>query len=282
MIELCGKAVADAHKAVLSERLAELQAKGIVLSLGILLVGDGKAAQMYARFMEKTAKNAGFGVELEHLAADASEDEVLAVIDRWNRANQIYGVLPLMPMPAHIDREKVIERLDPVKDIDGLTSRNIGLVSAGKDGFWPCTPRACMAILDYYKIPLAGKNVVVVGRSQVVGKPVALLLLEKQATVTICHSKTVDLKVHLQRADVVVAAAGRTHMITGDMLKPGATVIDVGINDLEGQTVGDVEYASAVEVAGAVTPVPGGVGSVTTVMLLENIYEAYYARNVDC
>lgn len=282
MIELRGKAVADAHKAVLSERLAELQAKGIVLSLGILLVGDGKAAQMYARFMEKTAKNAGFGVELEHLAADASEDEVLAVIDRWNRANQIYGVLPLMPMPAHIDREKVIERLDPVKDIDGLTSRNIGLVSAGKGSFWPCTPRACMAILDYYKIPLAGKNVVVVGRSQVVGKPVALLLLEKQATVTICHSKTVDLKVHLQRADVVVAAAGRAHMITGDMLKPGATVIDVGINDLEGQTVGDVEYASAVEVAGAVTPVPGGVGSVTTVMLLENIYEAYYARNVDC
>ena len=282
MIELRGKAVADAHKAVLSERLAELQAKGIVLSLGILLVGDDKAAQMYARFMEKTAKNAGFGVELEHLAADASEDEVLAVIDRWNRANQIYGVLPLMPMPAHIDREKVIERLDPATDIAGLTSRNIGLVSAGKGGFWPCTPRACMAILDYYKIPLAGKNVVVVGRSQVVGKPVALLLLEKQATVTICHSKTVDLKVHLQRADVVVAAAGRAHMITGDMLKPGATVIDVGINDLEGQTVGDVEYASAVEVAGAVTPVPGGVGSVTTVMLLENIYEAYYARNVDC
>lgn len=281
MIELRGKAVADAHKAVLSERLTELQAKGVVLSLGILLVGDDKAAQMYARFMEKTAKNAGFGVELEHLPADASQEEVLAVIERWNQAEHIYGVLPLMPMPPQIDRDAVIESLDPAKDIDGLTARNIGLASSGKGGFWPCTPRACMAILEYYKIPLAGKNVVVVGRSQVVGKPVALLLLEKHATVTLCHSKTADLAAHLKQADIVVAAVGRAHVINGDMLKPGATVIDVGINDLDGQTVGDVDYASAVEVAGAVTPVPGGVGSVTTTMLLENIYEAYHARNVN-
>lgn len=138
-----------------------------------------------------------------------------------------------------------------------------------------------MAILEHYKIPLAGKHVVVVGRSQVVGKPVALLLLEQHATVTLCHSKTTNLEEHLKQADVVVAAVGRAHVITGDMLKPGATVIDVGINDLDGKTVGDVEYASAIEVAGAVTPVPGGVGSVTTTMLLENIYEAYHARNVN-
>lgn len=281
MIELRGKAVADAHKAVLSERLAELQAKGIVLGLGILLVGDDKAAQMYARFMEKTAKSAGFGVEVAHLSADASQAEVLAVVKRWNEDDRIYGVLPLMPMPPQVDPDVIIESLDPSKDIDGLTARNIGLASSGKGGFWPCTPLACMAILEHYKIPLAGKHVVVVGRSQVVGKPVALLLLEQHATVTLCHSKTTNLEEHLKQADVVVAAVGRAHVITGDMLKPGATVIDVGINDLDGKTVGDVEYASAIEVAGAVTPVPGGVGSVTTTMLLENIYEAYHARNVN-
>ena len=281
MIELRGKAVADAHKAVLSERLAELQAKGIVLGLGILLVGDDKAAQMYARFMEKTAKSAGFGVEVAHLSADASQAEVLAVVKRWNEDDRIYGVLPLMPMPPQVDPDVIIESLDPGKDIDGLTARNIGLASSGKGGFWPCTPLACMAILEHYKIPLAGKHVVVVGRSQVVGKPVALLLLDQHATVTLCHSKTTNLEEHLKQADVVVAAVGRAHVITGDMLKPGATVIDVGINDLDGKTVGDVEYASAIEVAGAVTPVPGGVGSVTTTMLLENIYEAYHARNVN-
>lgn len=282
MMELRGKAVADAHKAVLNERLVALEAKGIVLTLGILLVGDDKAAQMYAHFMEKTAKNAGFAVDLVHLPTTATFEEVVAVIDRWNESDTVYGVLPLMPMPPQIDREALIERLSPEKDIDGLTSKNIGLASSGKGGFWPCTPRACMAILEHYHIPLAGKEVVVVGRSQVVGKPVALLLLEQHATVTLCHSKTADLKAHLQRADIVIAAVGRAHVITGDMLKPGAVVIDVGINDLDGKTVGDVDYESALPVVSAITPVPGGVGSVTTTMLLENIYEAYHARNVDC
>jgi len=281
-MELRGKAVADAHKAVLNERLVALEAKGVVLTLGILLVGDDKAAQMYAHFMEKTAKNAGFGVDLAHLPATASFEEVVAVIDRWNQSDAVYGVLPLMPMPPQIDRDALIERLSPEKDIDGLTSKNIGLASAGKGGFWPCTPRACMAILEHYNIPLAGKEVVVVGRSQVVGKPVALLLLEKHATVTLCHSKTADLEAHLKRADIVIAAVGRAHVITGDMLKEGAVVIDVGINDLDGKTVGDVDYESALPVVSAITPVPGGVGSVTTTMLLENIYEAYHARNVDC
>lgn len=282
MMELRGKAVADAHKAVLNERLVALESKGTVLTLGILLVGDDKAAQMYAHFMEKTAKSAGFAVDLAHLPASASFDEVAQVIERWNKTDTVYGVLPLMPMPPQIDRDALIERLAPEKDIDGLTSKNIGLASAGKGGFWPCTPRACMAILEHYRIPLAGKEVVVVGRSQVVGKPVALLLLEKHATVTLCHSKTADLTAHLKRADIVIAAVGRAHVITGDMLKKGAVVIDVGINDLDGKTVGDVDYESALPVVDAITPVPGGVGSVTTTMLLENIYEAYHARNVDC
>ncbi|MDY3973218.1 bifunctional 5,10-methylenetetrahydrofolate dehydrogenase/5,10-methenyltetrahydrofolate cyclohydrolase [uncultured Veillonella sp.] len=282
MLELRGKVVADAHKAKLNEKLEALKAQGIVLTLGILLVGDDKAAQMYAHFMEKTAKAAGFGVELAHLPATASFDEVAAVVTDWNKADHVYGVLPLMPMPAHIDKEAILDLLVPEKDIDGLTSNNIGLVVSGKGGFWPCTPRACMAILDHYEIPLHGKDVVVVGRSQVIGKPIALMLLERQATVTICHSKTVDLGEKLRRADIVIAAAGRAHMIDGSMLKPEAVVIDVGINDLDGKTVGDVNYESAAAVASAITPVPGGVGSVTTTMLLENIYEAYHARNVDC
>lgn len=282
MLELRGKAVADAHKAILNEKLAALKEKGIVLTLGILLVGDDKAAQMYAHFMEKTAKSAGFDVELAHLPETASFEDVAAVVKRWNEADHVYGVLPLMPMPKQIDREALLDMLSPAKDIDGLTASNVGLVMCGKGGFWPCTPRACMAILDHYDIPIHGKDVVVVGRSRVIGKPIALMLLERQATVTICHSKTVDLGDKLRRADIVIAAAGRAHMIDGSMLKPGAVVIDVGINELDGKTVGDVDYESAAAVASAITPVPGGVGSVTTTMLLENIYEAYHARNVDC
>ena len=184
-----------------------------------------------------------------------------------------------MPMPKHIDSDAVIGALDPAKDIDGLTTYNIGLVSSGKGGYVPCTPKACMAIIDHYGIELAGKKVVVLGRSQVVGKPVALLALERNATVTICHSRTQDLEGELAQADVVIAAVGKAHMVHGSMLKEGCVVIDVGINDLEGQTVGDVDFASASAVASAITPVPGGVGSVTTTMMLEGLYEAYYARN---
>ena len=184
-----------------------------------------------------------------------------------------------MPMPKHIDTEAVIGALDPAKDIDGLTTYNIGLVSSGKGGYVPCTPKACMAIIDHYGIDLASKKVVVLGRSQVVGKPVALLALDRNATVTICHSKTQNLEAELAQADVVIAAVGKAHMVHGSMLKPGCVVIDVGINDLEGQTVGDVEFESAKTVASAITPVPGGVGSVTTTMMLEGLYEAYHARN---
>ena len=213
------------------------------------------------------------------LLETATQEEVEAVIHRFNTDERIYGVLPLMPMPKHIDSEAVIGALDPAKDIDGLNTYNIGLVSSGKGGYVPCTPKACMAIIDHYGIELAGKKVVVLGRSQVVGKPVALLALERNATVTICHSRTQNLAAELAQADVVIAAVGKAHMVHGSMLKEGCVVIDVGINELEGQTVGDVDFGSASEVASAITPVPGGVGSVTTTMMLEGLYEAYYARN---
>ena len=279
MIELLGKPVAQAHKAVLQENMQPLLAQGITITLGILLVGDDSAAHMYATFMEKVAKGANFGTKLVQLPETATQEEVEVVIQEFNEDAAIYGVLPLMPMPKHIDTEAVIGALDPVKDIDGLTTYNIGLVSSGKGGYVPCTPKACMAIIDHYGIDLAGKKVVVLGRSQVVGKPVALLALDRNATVTICHSKTQNLEAELAQADVVIAAVGKAHMVHGSMLKPGCVVIDVGINDLEGQTVGDVDFDSAKTVACAITPVPGGVGSVTTTMMLEGLYEAYHARN---
>lgn len=279
MIELLGKPVAQARKAVLQEKMQALVDQGITITLGILLVGDDSAAKMYATFMEKVAKGANFSTELVELPETASQAEVEAVIHRFNADERIYGVLPLMPMPAHIDSEAVIGALDSRKDIDGLTTYNIGLVSSGKGGYVPCTPKACMAIVDHYGISLSGKKVVVLGRSQVVGKPVALLALERNATVTICHSKTLNLAAELAQADVVIAAVGKAHMVHGSMLKEGCIVIDVGINELEGQTVGDVDFSSASEVASAITPVPGGVGSVTTTMMLEGLYEAYYARN---
>ena len=279
MIELLGKPVAQAHKAVLQENMQPLLAQGVTITLGILLVGDDSAAHMYATFMEKVAKGANFDTKLVQLPETATQEEVEAVIREFNEDATIYGVLPLMPMPKHIDTEAVIGVLDPAKDIDGLTTYNIGLVSSGKGGYVPCTPKACMAIIDHYGIDLAGKKVVVLGRSQVVGKPVALLALDRNATVTICHSKTQNLEAELAQADVIIAAVGKAHMVHGSMLKPGCVVIDVGINDLEGQTVGDVDFDSAKTVASAITPVPGGVGSVTTTMMLEGLYEAYHARN---
>ena len=279
MIELLGKPVAQAHKAVLQENMQPLLAQGVTITLGILLVGDDSAAHMYATFMEKVAKGANFGTKLVQLPETATQEEVEVVIQEFNEDAAIYGVLPLMPMPKHIDTEAVIGALDPAKDIDGLTTYNIGLVSSGKGGYVPCTPKACMAIIEHYGIDLAGKKVVVLGRSQVVGKPVALLALDRNATVTICHSKTQNLEAELAQADVVIAAVGKAHMVHGSMLKPGCVVIDVGINDLEGQTVGDVDFDSAKTVASAITPVPGGVGSVTTTMMLEGLYEAYHARN---
>lgn len=282
MIELLGKPVAQARKTVLQEKMQVLVNQGVTITLGILLVGNDSAAKMYATFMEKVAKGANFDTELVELPETATQEEVEAVIHRFNTDESIYGVLPLMPMSKHIDSEAIIGTLDPAKDIDGLTTYNIGLVSSGKGGYVPCTPKACMAIVDHYGIELSGKKVVVLGRSQVVGKPVALLALERNATVTICHSKTQNLEAELAQADVVIAAVGKAHMVHGSMLKEGCVVIDVGINDLEGQTVGDVDFASASKVASAITPVPGGVGSVTTTMMLEGLYEAYYARNGHC
>ncbi len=276
-MELKGKAVADFYKEKINKTVRELAAQGSTIGLGILLVGEDKAAAMYGKFMERKACEAGFQVEVKQLSQDATQAEVETAVRELNESKAIHGILPLMPMPKHIDTEAIIESISPEKDIDGLTIKNIGLFNAGKGGFVPCTPRACLAILDYYKIPIEGKKVVVVGRSAVVGKPVAQLLLNRHATVSICHSRSLELADEVRTADIVIATAGKAHLITGEMIKPGAVVIDVGINELDGQTVGDVDFESAVKVAGAITPVPGGVGVVTTTMLLEALCEAHHA-----
>lgn len=278
---LDGKVVADTRKETLMHRIGQLAQDGITLTMAVLLVGDDHGAKMYAKFMEKVALKAGFGFVLRTLPETAGHQEVEAVLDELNQDDSIHGILPLMPMPKQVDTELLIEHLEPAKDIDGLTTQNIGLVSAGKGGFAPCTAKACMAILEHYQIPVEGKHVVVIGRSQVIGKPVALLTLAAHGTVTICHSRTRELASLVRQGDIVIAAAGRAHMITGNMIKPGAVVIDVGINELNGRTVGDVDYESLQSVASAATPVPGGVGSVTTTMMLEAVYEAYHARNVN-
>lgn len=275
MLELRGKAVADAHKTILQEKMTSI-GEGVI-TMAVLLVGDDHGANMYADFMEKTAKNFGYGFVRKQLPATATNEEVFAALTDLNNDGAVHGILPLMPMPKHVDTEVLIDALNPKKDIDGLTTHNIGLVTAGKGGFAPCTAKACIAILDHYGIPLEGKHVVVIGRSQVIGKPVALMALERHATVSICHSRTADLASHVREADIVIAAAGRAHMITDNMVKSGAVVIDVGINELDGKTVGDVDYAAVSKVASAITPVPGGVGSVTTTMMLEAVFEAYHA-----
>ena len=257
MIELRGKAVADAHKAILQEKVAAVGDS--VITMAVLLVGEDHGAHMYATFMEKTAKNFGYGFVLKQLPETATQDEVVAALHELNTDASIHGILPLMPMPKHIDTETLIDMLDP------------------KKGFAPCTAKACIAILNHYNIPLEGKHVVVVGRSQVIGKPVALMALAAHGTVTMCHSRTSDLVEQVKRGDIIIAAAGRAHMITANMIKPGAVVIDVGINELDGKTVGDVDYDAVKDIASAITPVPGGVGSVTTTMMLEAVYEAYHA-----
>lgn len=271
---LNGKETAAALKETLTARLAQLRSKGIHPKLAILLAGSSKPSAMYAAFMQKIAAGYDIPVELVREGDGVTEEELIADIHRLNEEKAITGILMMMPLPAGIDENRIIEEIAPDKDIDGLTTANMGRLAAGKDGLFPCTPRACMAILDHYNISVDGKRAVVIGRSSVVGGPVAQLLQRRNATVTVCHSHTKHLEELTREADILVAALGRPGTVTADMVKPGAVVIDVGINRVEGKTVGDVAYEEVKPVAGAITPVPGGVGSVTTTMVVEAIVRA--------
>jgi methylenetetrahydrofolate dehydrogenase (NADP+)/methenyltetrahydrofolate cyclohydrolase len=259
----------------IATRAAALTAKGRQPGLAVILVGDDPASQVYVRNKVKACADTGIRSVMEKYDASLSEAALLERIDALNTNPAIHGILVQMPLPKHIDPQKVIGAISTAKDVDGYSVLSAGELMAGLPGFRPCTPYGCMKLIESTGYSLRGKHAVVIGRSNTVGKPMALLLLQANATVTICHSGTPDLGYHTRQADVVVAAVGRRNTLTADMIKPGAVVIDVGMNrDDNGKLCGDVDFANAREVAGYITPVPGGVGPMTITMLLVNTIES--------
>jgi len=270
-----GNALAQHWREQVARDCVDLQARGVKPGLAVLLVGDNPASQVYVRNKVKACEQAGLYSVLEQLPADLSESDLLARVNALNRDPQIHGILVQLPLPAHIDAHKVIEAIDPAKDVDGFHVASAGALMTGLPGFWPCTPHGCMKMLESINYPLSGKHAVVIGRSNIVGKPMALMLLAQNATVTICHSRTANLKAITLQADVIVAAVGQRNTVTADMVKPGAVVIDVGMNRNEaGKLCGDVDFEGVRQVAGHITPVPGGVGPMTIAMLLVNTLES--------
>lgn len=272
---ISGNTLSQQLRADVAQRAAKLSAQGMQPGLAVILVGEDPASQVYVRNKVKACQDNGLHSVLEKYDADMSEAELLARIAALNADESIHGILVQMPLPKHINPAKVIEAIATVKDVDGYSVQSAGETMTGLPGFRPCTPYGCMKMIESTGVNLRGKHAVVIGRSNTVGKPMALLLLQANATVTICHSATPDLGLYTRQADIVVAAVGRRNTVTGDMLKPGAIVIDVGINrDDEGKLCGDVDFASAQQVAGFISPVPGGVGPMTITMLLVNTIEA--------
>ena len=270
-----GNALSRQLRAEVAQRASALTARGHQPGLAVILVGDDPASAVYVRNKVKACEDSGVRSVFEKYDASLTEAALLDRIAALNADPTIHGILVQMPLPKHIDPHKVIEAIATTKDVDGYSVLSAGELMAGLEGFRPCTPYGCMKLIESTGVSLKGKHAVVIGRSNTVGKPMALLLLQANATVTICHSGTPDLGYHTRQADVVVAAVGRRNTLTGDMVKPGAIVIDVGINrNDEGKLCGDVDYASVSPVASHITPVPGGVGPMTITMLLVNTLEA--------
>jgi methylenetetrahydrofolate dehydrogenase (NADP+)/methenyltetrahydrofolate cyclohydrolase len=270
-----GNALSALLRQQVSDRVNALQSRGIKAGLAVILVGDNQASQVYVRNKVKACEQTGIHSVLEKHDATLSEADLLARVHALNLDNSIHGILVQLPLPAHIDAQKVIEAIAPEKDVDGFHVASAGALMTGLPGFWPCTPHGCMKMLEHIGYSLRGKHAVVIGRSNIVGKPMAMMLLQQNATVTICHSATPDLKAHTLQADVIVAAVGKRNVLTADMVKPGAVVLDVGMNrDDEGKLCGDVDFAGVSRVASYITPVPGGVGPMTITMLLVNTLES--------
>ncbi|MGH3449833.1 MAG: bifunctional methylenetetrahydrofolate dehydrogenase/methenyltetrahydrofolate cyclohydrolase FolD [Haloechinothrix sp.] len=266
-----GKSVAQSVRAQVAREVAELP---VAPGLATVLVGDDPASAIYVSSKRKQCTQAGMRDLHQHLPGDITQNKLAAVIDQLNADPEVTGILLQLPLPAHLDSAAVIARIDPDKDVDGLTEISAGRLSQGHPGLRPCTPSGVIELLDAYHVPIEGADAVVVGRSELVGKPQAQLLLQRNATVTTCHSRTRDLESVCRRADIVIAAAGVPRLVGAAAIKPGATVIDVGIHRTENGLCGDVDYAAAREVAGAITPVPGGVGPMTIAMLLRNTLAA--------
>jgi methylenetetrahydrofolate dehydrogenase (NADP+)/methenyltetrahydrofolate cyclohydrolase len=270
-----GNALSQKLRAEVTLRTTALKAKGITPGLAVILVGENPASQVYVRNKVKACEDSGLHSILEKHPASLTEAALLNRIKALNQDTSIHGILVQLPLPEHIDAQKVIEAISPAKDVDGFHIASAGALMTGMPGFWPCTPYGCMKMLESIGYELKGKHAVVIGRSNIVGKPMALMLLQKNATVTICHSATQDLKAITLQADVIVAAVGKRNILTADMVKPGAVVLDVGMNrNEEGKLCGDVDFAGVEQVAGYITPVPGGVGPMTITMLLVNTLEA--------
>ena len=278
-----GKAFAANVRARVATHVAALKAKGLVPGLAVVLVGEDPASQVYVRNKHASTIEVGMASFEHKLQIDTSEADLLALVKSLNADPKVHGILVQLPLPAHLNSELIINTIDPAKDVDGFHISNVGLLGTGQKSMVPCTPLGCLMMLRDHLGSLSGLSAVVVGRSNIVGKPMAQLLLGDSCTVTIAHSRTRDLAAVCRGADILVAAVGRAEMITGDMVKPGATVIDVGINRVErdgkSRLVGDVHYASAVQVAGAITPVPGGVGPMTIACLLANTVTACCRAN---
>lgn len=266
-----GRPIANEIKQEVVDEVSSFRQKyGFVPTLSVVMAGEDPASQAYVKRIIKSFEDAGMGCQLRTLPQEATKEDLQGLIRSLNESPEISGIIVQMPLPPHLSQEMVTQVLSPAKDVDGIHPENAGRLFLGLEAFVPNTPAGGMEILKRNGIPIKGKKAVVVGRSAIVGKPMAMLLLAEHATVTICHSRTVDLGAVVREGDIVAAAIGKAHMITGDMIKPGAAVVDFGINYLDGKMVGDVDFESAKDVAGAITPVPGGTGPVTNVMLLRN------------
>ncbi|MFH0924486.1 MAG: bifunctional methylenetetrahydrofolate dehydrogenase/methenyltetrahydrofolate cyclohydrolase FolD [bacterium] len=276
-----GQKIAKEMREGFTKEVEELKRKGVVPGLAVVLVGENSASKVYVSMKKKACQQVGFYSEEHKLSVDTTNQELLKLIHKLNSNDKIDGILVQLPLPKQIDEDMVLEEIDSQKDVDGFHPYNMGLLLASsyksktEPLFQPCTPFGVMKMLEYYKVDLKGKNAVVIGRSNIVGKPIALMLLREDATVTICHSRTADLRAEVKKADIIIAAIGKPKFVTVDMVKEGAVVIDVGVNRLEdGSLVGDVDYDEVAKKASLITPVPGGVGPMTITMLLYNTLKA--------
>lgn len=274
-----GKKLALELRDECSKRVLRLNANGIEPRLDVVIVGDDPASHQYANSRIKDCNDIGLVSKTHVLDANADQKALIELLDGLSADSAVHGILLQMPLPKQMNQDEVLSHICPEKDVDGLTVLNAGALFLGRAGFAPCTPCSIMHLIKSTGVPIKGKNAVVIGRSIVVGKPAAMLLLAEHATVTVCHSRTAELKEHIQNADIVVAAVGVPNLITGDMIKPGAVVVDAGINRVDGKTVGDVEFETAERIAGYISPVPGGVGPVTRKILLSNTLTAAERAN---
>jgi len=277
-----GKTIARQIQDEIKLRVQEIAARGITPKLAAVLVGEDPASKVYVRNKQRACERVGIESEMHRMPADTTNDQLMEVVQNLNADPSVNGILVQLPLPKQIDELKILDAIDPLKDVDAFHPENVGLLSQGRPRFLPCTPHGIVQLLDRSSVDVSGANAVVIGRSDIVGKPIALMLVQKQlpqlksanATVTICHSRTKNLAEIAASADILIAAIGKPNFVTSDMVKPGAVVIDVGINRLDDRLVGDVDFDSVKEVAGMITPVPGGVGPLTVTMLLENTLKA--------